>query len=194
MILSLVLLVVFLAVAASMWFHGLWNNLISLINVVLAAIIATSFFENVAKAALDQVPKMTYLIDFLLLWILFGVSYGLLRLATDFISSKRVVFQKQVELAGRGITAALIGFVFMAFTAMTLHTAPLQASPFNGAWASPADGALFGMHVDRNWLGLMQTVSAGSLAGDAPFDPNNQFPAKYYQRRKNFEAGNGLLR
>ena len=48
--LTLVLLLIFLVVLGLSWFQGLWNNLLTLINVLFAAMIAVSFYEPIATA------------------------------------------------------------------------------------------------------------------------------------------------
>ncbi len=80
--LNLVLILIFLIVAAAMWFQGLWSSVVTLINMFLAMMLAFNYFEPLADLIEKQDRSYTYLVDFLCLWGLFVVSFGFLRLFT----------------------------------------------------------------------------------------------------------------
>jgi hypothetical protein len=201
--------IVMLICVAMCWNEGLWGNAITLINVVLAAMIATNYFEPLASLIDSQMPSYTYLWDFLSIWLLFAFVYAVLRAVSDNISKVKVRFKMPVEQAGRIILALAIGYVMMAFTAMTLHTAPLAQTAFRGSFgqvqkgvlvekASPNYG-LFGTSPDRQWLGFMNYASgeSGPLSRWAlfgwqkrPFDPKAYFIFKYAARRQKLEQHN----
>jgi hypothetical protein len=209
-VLTIFLLSIFLICVAMLWNEGMWSNAITLVNVTLACLIAVNYFEPLA-AMLDRVqPDYTYLWDFLMLWALFALTYGLLRLVTDFISRHRVRFKMPVEHAGRVIFAVWVAWSMVGFTAMSLHLAPLGPHPFRGAFQrTPTSGNFLGMAPDRQWLALTQKVSHGALsrgdkkgdrAGYHPlsadveantrtFDPQSDFVIRYYNRRANFDKG-----
>lgn len=188
---TLVLLLLFLIVAGAVWFQGLWGNALNLINMLLAGFVATSFFEPLSNLLVGWLPSYTYLLDFLVLWLLFAVSYGLLRLFTDLISRERVRFIMPVEMAGRSVLAILVAWVFICFTAATLHTAPLPATPFGGAFSSPSARSFLVASPDRIWWNMIQFRSTGALSGN-PFAADD-FLVKYHQRRVNFEGTEAFL-
>ena len=203
--LNLVLLLIFLIVAAAMWFQGLWNSVVTLINLLLAMMLAFNYFEPLADLIDKQDRSYTYLVDFLALWGLFVLSFGLLRLFTDMLSRKRVVF-RLLDRNGRAQHPGALGrLVVCRFHLCQLHTAPLGPHPM-GFQQTPTSGNFLGMAPGRGWLAFMQSRSRGALSrgeSDAAkrsplsedqnvnvriFDPESRFILKYYQRRKNFES------
>jgi hypothetical protein len=194
MLMTLFLLVVLASTAGLVWFHGLWGNLITLVNLLFAGMVATIFYEPLAKLLAQQAPESSYLADFLILWALFALTFGIMRLATDLISRQRLVFHPQVELIGRSVTAVIVGYVMVMFTCFTLHTAPLQASPFQGAWPAPnTPSFLFGISPDRQWLAFVRGQSKMGLQGDRVFDEFGNFVQDHHQRRNAFESEEGFL-
>jgi hypothetical protein len=201
--LNLVLLLIFAICVAARWFQGLWNNVITLINLLLAIMLAFNYFEPVAKLLDGFEPSYTYLWDFLGLWGVFALSFIVLRSLTDMLSRTRVAFDFWVETIGRSITAIWIAWLFVGFTVATMHTAPLGPHPM-GFQQTPQAGNFLGMAPDRLLLGFMQSRSWGALSRgetDAAkmsprqedkslqvrmFDPESRFILKYYQRRVQF--------
>jgi uncharacterized membrane protein required for colicin V production len=188
---------------------GLWSNAIRLVNTVTAALVATNFFEPVARW-LDSVgSSYTYLWDFLALWGLFALTTVVLRALTDSISRVKVKFLKLADRIGSGILSIWIGWVMVCFTMATLHTAPLSRNfLFNGF--QPKSRMIMGLAPDRLWLGFMQQESRGPFCRTASdnevanktyeatgaepdaklciFDRNSgNFIAKYATRRKLLE-------
>lgn len=205
---SMLLLLVFFIIIAMLWNEGCWSNILTLINVLLAALIATNYFEPMAdwvEGFSDGMHSYTYLWDFLSLWGLFFLTYGILRTVTDQLSKTRVRFKMPVEHVGRVFFAGWAALVFISFLSMSLHLAPLAAVPLRGSFhEKPDDGVFFGLALDRNWLGLMQSRSRGALShkggSDASnneddnerlvFDPKSEFIFKYHSRRETLEQYN----
>jgi hypothetical protein len=161
--LTLVLIVIFVIVAASLWFQGLWTNVLTLINMFFAMMLAFNYFEPLADMLDEAERSYTYLWDFLALWGLFALSFGLLRLFTDVLSRHRVVFDFWVEMVGRSVLALWIAWLFVGFTCATLHTAPLGRHPL-GFQQSPTSGNFLGMSPGKHWLAFMQSRSRGALS------------------------------
>lgn len=201
--LNLVLLLIFLIVAAVMWLQGLWNSVLVLVNLFLAVMVAFNYFEPLADMIDSHDSSYTYLVDFLLLWGLFSLAFGVLRMMTDVLSRHRVVFDFWTETVGRSILAVWIAWLFVGFVCVSLHTAPLSARPL-GFQETPTSGNFLGMAPGRQWLGFIQSRSMGAFSrpesdperlsgrpedqdrGVRVFDPDSRFILKYYQRRKNF--------
>ncbi|MGD9127828.1 MAG: hypothetical protein PVH19_10675, partial [Planctomycetia bacterium] len=96
-ILPVILLVILFAIVACLFTEGMWGNAIQFINVVTAALLATTFFEpasNLIEGWSDTVKSYTYLIDFLMIWLIFSVFLIIFRLFTDKISRVKVRFLK----------------------------------------------------------------------------------------------------
>ena len=183
----LFLLLIFVAAAAAIWFQGLWGAAVTFVNLLLAMMLATSFFEPLCTA-LEGVglASFTYLLDFVVLWFLFAIAYGILRAITDSLSRTQVAFDLPVEMAGRSVLAALCGWLVVCFVAFSLQTAPLNSESPLGAWSSPTSPTMLVTSPDRLWLGFMYSRSLGAFAGGTTFDENAQFPLKYHDRRKKF--------
>jgi hypothetical protein len=203
----LFLFLIFIITGAALWFQGLWNLSITLVNLILAMLIATNFFEPVCTLIEGFNTSFTYLLDFLVLWMLFALAYGILRAFTDMLSKTPVKFNMPVEMAGRSILAIWCAYLMVCFTAFSLQMAPLNNPEPMGAWSTPLSSSFLGMSPDRQWLGFMQSRSRGALArghysGDVhpsdqglnvqTFDPNSEFPLRYRQRRENYQKAEGL--
>ena len=186
--LTLVLLLIFLITAGLLWLQGLWSNAITLINTTISAMVAINYFEPVAQLLENQSPSYVYLWDFLALWGLFALTFGVLRLATDLLSRRRVVFEFWTETVGRSLLAIWVAWIFIGFTCVTLHTAPLGPDLGMGFQKTYASGNFLGMSPGKQWLGFMQSRSEGALGHGRPFDPQSEFILKSYQRRVNFAA------
>jgi hypothetical protein len=201
-ILPLLLLVVFVSCLAMAIREGLWSNAIMFFNVLMAAMLATNYFEPVANMFdnwLDSKEhSYRYFMDFTALWVVFAASLSLLRLATDKLSRTQVRFKLPVEWAGGIFFACWFGWMMVCFTTFTLHTAPLAQNFLYGAFQeTPESTMFFGLAPDRKWLAYMHTMSIdGSLARGRPegadpttnvFDPHAEFILKYGDRRARFE-------
>jgi hypothetical protein len=191
----LFLLLILAGTAAGVWFGGLWSGVVTLVNLMLAMIIATSFFEPAARAieGIGAAASYTYLLDFVLLWVLFAVAFGVLRAITDSLSRKQVGFDVPVEMAGRSVLAVWCGWLMMCFVAFSLHMAPLNSATPLGAWATPASRTFGPVSPDRLWLGFMYSRSPKALAGNA-FDQNADFLLRYRDRRVKYAADGAGLR
>src|SRR6056297_1385730 len=139
--------------------EGFWSNTITLINVVLAAMLAMNYFEPVAAFfdTGDMLASFTYLLDIIAIWAVFAIAFSLLRFVTDSISRTRVRFRMPVETIGNLVMCAAIAWVMVSFTMTTFHLAPLARTPFQGAFQeTPMANNLLGLAPDRMWLGFFQ--------------------------------------
>lgn len=196
MYLDLILVFIFFACLAFLYNGGLWSNTITLVNVVTAALLASSFFEPLAGWAQAQWPAATYVCDFLSIWAVFALAMGLMRAITDSISTVKVRFKRPIELGGGMFVAMWIGWVMVCFTLMTLHTAPLARNSMGGAFAPTPTAKMFlGFGPDQKWLAFVHKMSKGTFSRSKmnPFDPQGEFVFKYGARRENFEKVNTVL-
>jgi hypothetical protein len=208
LLLPLLLFVIFIAIAATLYPEGMWGNALTLVNVILAALVAANFWEPVARFAEGQAPSFTYFWDFLALWGLFALTLGIMRALTDLISKTKVRFIKIVDQIGGAFFAAWVGWVVVCFVAFTLHTAPLSRNFLFGGF-DPQARMFLGLAPDRLWLGFTQwssrgpycrTLTAGERQSNAygvdanpdeqnfaVFDRRSEFIPKYATRRGNLE-------
>ena len=182
------MVVIFIAVAISLYTEGLWGNALRLINVTTAALLATNFYEPLANWLEGMMTSYKYVCDFIAIWAVFAISLGVLRAMTDFLSKVKVRFLKIVDQVGGGILACCVGAVMVAFVTTTLHTAPLAEKFMFGGFQADKP-MMMGLAPDRKWLGFSRTVSRGAFSRSAakPLDPQH-FINNYKQRRIEIEA------
>jgi hypothetical protein len=202
MVILLVILIFFLIVGSTWWF-GFWNNFITLINFLISALIASSFFEPVAAQMASSMGDYSALVDFLAVWILFVVTFIVCRSMTDVLSKKKMKFDIVTEMAGRTIFSIWIACAFIAFTLFTFHMAPWHPDAFQ----KDPDSATLGIGPDRMWLAFIQSRSRGALSASREanfmlkgypkskhpddealdvrvFDPNAKFIDDWHKKRK----------
>jgi len=199
MSLTLLLFIVFFICVAMLWNEGLWNNAVTLINMTLAGLVATNYFEPLAAWVDGQLPTYTYLWDFLMFWALFAAVFGGMRTVTDLLSKKRVEFKMPVEHTGRVLLAIWVGWLMVCLVCFSIHLAPLPPNPMN-AFKTPTSSTFMFLTPDRQWAGFAQQVSRGSLRrsdkmakspydadqGKRVFDPKAELFIKYHARRARF--------
>ncbi|MGI9518169.1 MAG: CvpA family protein [Pirellulaceae bacterium] len=190
----------FVLILVGTWFLGFWNNVITFVNTVLAAIFASNYFEPLADAIDGGQSSYTYLLDFVSLWLLFFATFAILRTATDMLSKHRVHFDKWLELTGRTVFTLATAWVFVCFMQFSFHTAPFP--PGEGNFQARPNSVNFAGAPDRLWLGFLQSRSTGALASTLPadydtsqlhpsdrdsgvmvFDSKGDFIYKYHHRR-----------
>jgi hypothetical protein len=194
--LTLLYIVIFAACLGLLYNEGMWNNGLRLINVVTAALLATNFYEPAATWLDRFQPSLSYLCDFLALWVLFGLFASVFRALTDEVSKVKVRFLNIADRIGSVFFAICIAWVLICFAAMTLHTAPLSREFLFGSF-KPEQRQLMGLAPDRQWLGFMQRVSRGQFSRSATpkqqqeetfvFDPHADFLLKHASRRTKLE-------
>ena len=205
-------ILVLVAVIAATWFLGFWNNIIIFVNLLFAAIIASNYFEPVASGFDSLFPTTTYFVDFIAIWMLFIMTYGILRITTDTISRHQMKFHPLLERIGRVASSLVISWVFICFTFFTLQLAPL---PVDAIQATP-DTKLLVVGPDRMWLSFMHSRSRGALSASIEewvnpkydtstlhpddqdlncrvFDSGGEFLIRYHNRRARFATQSTLF-
>lgn len=187
MTLSLILLGIFVAASFALWREGPWSGLIMLLNVLLAASLATAWYPWVVARIEPRLASYTYLLDFVALQGLFCVLVLFFREVTDRLSRTRVRFRKPVELVAGPLVAVLTAWVIVCFMAASLHTAPV---PRDMIQPTPESRMFFGLAPDRRWLAWVRGSSrSGPFARPQnPFDPDADFILRYADRRRALEA------
>lgn len=149
-------------ILATTWFLGLWNNIITLVNTIFAAMFASNFFEPMADKIDGGESSYTYLLDFVSLWLLFFIAFVVLRTATDLLSRYQLKFNIWVDRIGTTICSCVTAWVFICFMMFTFHTAPFP--PGEGNFQAKPSTSNFVGSPDRQWLGFLQNVSRGAMS------------------------------
>jgi hypothetical protein len=191
MILTLMLLAILAAVTGMLVREGLWRSLLMFFNVLAAAAIATAWYAPLANFLEGYLASYTYLLDFLSIWLIFCGVLALAREVTDRLSPTKIEFPQRVERIGVGISAFLTGWVMMAFTATTLHTAPV---PRDLVQPTPAARMFLRLAPDRKWLSWVRGSSrSGPFSRtEHAFDKDADFILRYADRRLKLEGEEGL--
>jgi len=196
MIIALMLLAILAAITGMLVRAGLWRAILMFFNVLVAATVATAWFAPLAQFLESKLGRSGELLDFLSIWLIFCGVLAILREVTDRLAPTKVAFPQLVERIGGGIAAFLTGWVMVAFTAATLHTAPVSRDDIQ-----PTPEARMFLGPDREWLGWVRgsslsgpfsrggafpTKSGDCLRPDLMFDRNADFILRYADRRTYF--------
>jgi hypothetical protein len=192
LIITLILFVILAGATVLLTLGGLWRALVTFFNVLVAACIATAWYETLAGFLDRYLASYTYLLDFLSIWLIFTVVVSLLRAATDWLVPHAIAFPKLVDLIGGGIVSFVTAWVLMSFTAASLHTAPV---PRDVIQPTPEARMFLGLSPDRKWLAWVRNSSlSGPFSRGTPhiFDEKGDFILRYADRRLKLEQSEGL--
>jgi len=180
--------VVFLFCVAFSYREGMWGNAITLVNIIIAGLLAVNFWEPLARMLEDMLPSFTFVWDMIALWGVFCLSLLVFRTATRGVSKYQVRFKQLHDQIGSVVFAVLLGAVMVCFTTMTLHTAPLGRNFLFGGF-QPEKKMFFGLAPDIRWLDVVNKLSTGSLKRwtTREFDPEAAFIDTYANRRQLLE-------
>ncbi|WP_347245355.1 CvpA family protein [Thermogutta sp.] len=177
--------------------EGLWSAFIRFVNVLMAGILATNFFEPVARVMEDTIgPKLTYFYDFLSFWLVFAVSMIVLHIATAFLSRVKTRFNLYLNQGGAVVIGLMTGVLMCWLFNFSLHLAPLGTKPFMSPVLSD-DGTPLGIQ----WARVASYLSKGALSrpvseaeaarygGSVAAFPGakNIFKTYYYERARKLE-------
>lgn len=194
MITTILLLIMFFVVTGLVVRERLWGAMLRFLNVLVAATVATAWYEPLARLCDRFVGNIMLpfgqFFDVAVAWGLFVVILLVLRIITGLVSRTRVPFPVIFDWAGGGVLAMLTAWVFVCFTAMTFHMAPLSRESVQ---PTPETRMLFGFAPDRKWLAWVRgstgpkgPFSVASEDGKPVFDANADFILRYADRRHDF--------
>ena len=190
--LILISILIVLFVPLINWWFGFWNNMLTMINCLLAALIATSAYPVISEFVVNfdkDENSFAYVGDFVGLWAIFVISFMLLRGITDSLSKYRLKFDIITEMAGRTVFAIGTAIVMLCFTNFTLQLAPLDQELFSesGKPASVTDAAVSSL-PDQMWIGYAQYASTG------PLSSGSEIPNTFYEGTKQYRYDNKVFK
>lgn len=192
---SLLLFLLLGVIAGLFYREGLWSAMVAAINVLFAAAVATAWYEWLAESISETVPEAGYLADIFSVWGLFALLLAAARALTSRLSRTRVRFPPLIDRIGGPLVGFVVGWIFICFTATTLHVAPV---PRDLIQPLPESRLLAGLAPDRKWLSFVRHATRrGPFAnpGDEEanvFDKDADFILRYADRRKKLEGEDGL--
>ena len=155
--LYLIAIGMFILIVASTWWFGLWSNVITLINLFIASLLASSLFQPISQKLQSINDSYRDIFDFVAVWIVFCLTFFVLRGATDTLSKFRLKFDPLTELIGRSVVSAWIAGVFVCFAFFTMQMAPLTPA-FYGSETQATDPAQVGTIPDKMWLAFILSL------------------------------------
>ncbi len=171
----------FLMIATSVWLSGFWSGVITLINLILSGLIATSFYNPLALGFARRSPNVESgaIAEFLAIWLLFVLSFLLLRIFAELLTRHHLVLETWTDLIGRTLVAPAVSLVFCSFVLFTFHLAPM---PIEGWWHDYFDRGSggFGLSLDRGWGGYCRYASQGPLSENRWMGPTLAYAGRVY--------------
>jgi hypothetical protein len=189
-----------LIVAYAAFREGLFTAFNTLVNVVLAGLAAFNFFEPLS-AMVEPMLQGGFLDgyqDFFFLMLLFCVSLGLLRMATNNLANYQIYFSPMLQQFGGAAVGLLTGYLVSGFMLCTFETLPWHQNfmNFQPRTISESDLRAY-IPPDRVWLSLMRHAGACGFArgsdeemAESPydryptFDRSGTFELRYLRYRR----------
>lgn len=153
--------------------EGAWGAVHSFLCVLLSALIATNYFEQVATILEGLSPGYRHFMDVIALVGLFIGCVFALRLGSEHLVQVYIGLPSAMDTAGKWLFGAATGYLTMAFLLMALHTAPF---PREFLGFKPERPNCFGMAPDRQWIGFMQYVTEKPYGWYVFQDPDTKQP------------------
>jgi hypothetical protein len=189
---------VFFAAAAALWFAGIWGNVLALVNIIISGSVATAFFNELSAQIVAANGSTQLIAPFLSFWLLFFVTMGVLRGATDAVSKYALKFNPIAEMIGRSCLCLINGALLASIVMFSLHASPISNMDFKNGKAlvayldtvdtSQQNAALVGWRPEygpeRLWGQLAMYFSKNSLRGEALFDERLYYTEGGFRRTK----------
>jgi uncharacterized membrane protein required for colicin V production len=159
-------------------------------NVFLAGLIAFNFWEPLAGLLEPPFSRSFFAgyEDALCLVILFSVTLGSLRLATNSLSFAVIDFHPIFQHLGGAFFGLATGYLISGFLICVFQTLPWheQFMGFQPEYDPSQSGMRQVLPPERVWLALMHRAGIGAFSrGDNPtFDPEATFELRYARYRR----------
>lgn len=192
MYLTFFFIIVFAAFAMTVQ-QGVWNNMITAIAILIGGVIAFGAHQPVA-VMLDEWTggSYTYLIDFVVLWMIFTITTGLIKQIAQLLSRNRVNFNEKFDNGFGALVGLGAAFNLASFAMATFHCAPFAYDQMGGAFehgdtVSEVEASLASKSgPDVRWLSTVDLMLDPSALGAAGFQ-SKIWVQQHGQHRKTFQ-------
>ncbi|HEV3257573.1 MAG TPA: CvpA family protein [Gemmataceae bacterium] len=184
--------------------EGLFTASVMCCNVLAAGLVAFNFFEPISGWIEGQSTGFEYA-DALCLIVLFWLTLGLLRLATNSLAPLQIEFPPALQSVGGAALGLVLGYLVSGFLVCFFQTLPWNQHfmNFDGTY-KPKQGLRDYLPPDRVWLALMHRAGTYAFANyrdpdapeDAPlvdryitFDQQGSFEIRYTRYRRYDDKG-----
>lgn len=178
------------AVAYASSREGLLTAITTLINVVLAGLLAFNFYEPLANE-LESMVRGSLLAGFedgIVLFGLFAGILGLLRVVTNNLANTELELPALFNQISSVAVAAVTGYLVAGFLVCLLQTLPWGENflGFEYQVDPSAPKIRSFLPPDRVWLGMMNRAGLGPLSQESSttFDPEGTFELRYGKLRR----------
>jgi hypothetical protein len=179
------------AIAYASLREGLLTALSTLVNVVLAGLVAFNFFEPLANQ-FEDLFRGSFLVgyeDALSLTALFALTLGLLRVLTNNLASSDQDLPALLQQVATGAVSLVTGYLVAGFLVCVFQTLPLEEKFLGFEYQqepSVPNKIRSLIPPDRVWLSLMHQggKAAFSQEDGAIFDPQGTFSLRYAKKRR----------
>jgi hypothetical protein len=201
MIYSILVIVALVVFVLTLGMEGIWSGVLMTINVIIAGIVATTFYEPLAQWLQGMYFGGHFYWDTFTLGGIFAVTAMALRHMTDFLAPRRLMFPERIDQAGGIVMALICGWITIGFSTMALQTAPMEVKPLWGSF-EPERSNFLGMAApDYQWMQFFQYTATGALAPFSEQEPKDLFYERnageiasvYVERRKIFSVSGPKL-
>lgn len=189
--------IVFFASFAMMVREGIWNNLLTMMMVMISGVVAFGYFQPLTRSFDEKTGgSYTYLLDFLVIWFTFIFVMLILKILGKVLSPKKVKFLENFDLYGGVAIALFTAYLITGMMLATMHSAPLIHNIFDnrfvmGETRKEVESTINSTSViarpDLAWLGLMESVLQGSSMGGSDFSAA-RYVHSYAEHRKTFST------
>jgi len=163
--------IVVFAGLAMMVREGLWSNTITLVNIIVAGLVAFGFYSPLVVYIDEQMTngQHTYWLDFVIIWAVYIVAFLILRTLTAAASKTRMRFKHPIDPAGGPLMGFVAAWVLASFTLATLHVSPMPKDAFGGRLVNQqtVQVALLASQPDAAWLRFVERMAAPMALGSA---------------------------
>lgn len=196
MVYSILVIVALIVFVLTIGLEGIWSAVLMTINVIIAGIVATAFYEPLAQWLQSMYFGGHFYWDVFTLGGIFAVTAMALRHVTDFLAPRRLMFPERVDQVGGIVVALICGWITIGFSTMALHMAPMEVKPLWGSF-EPERSNFLGMAApDYQWMQFFQYTATGALAPFSEQQPKDLFYERsateiasvYEERRKIFSV------
>ena len=160
----------FFAAVAMTVNEGLWNNMVALLNIILAGLIGIFAGVPLGNFLLEKSgkpPELAWYFIFAGVWVTFAATVTVLHLATKQSSGVRVRFMPLLDKVMGPVMGLVVAVMLTSFTAYTLERVPIKAGEWSFKDASAWQKSTF-QYARSPFRSVLKSFAQGEKA-DHPF-------------------------